>query len=119
MSEEKIYTRYYTLKRIAREKQWGFVQTNEYGKTGKAHLLEMRSEKLVKYVSWDHPQVLKSGIRASYSDKLAYYYCLSFKGFAKLLKLFPDDDHLQKMKILLFHNRIFEGPDKDFIDFRL
>lgn len=116
------YARDKTLLKIAHDKQWGFVQTNEYGSTGEAHLLEMRrrDKEWVKKANWDDEQVLRSGIRASYSDKLAYYYCITMKGFVRLMEVFPEDTILQSMKIILF-DKIFNGNEKswEFIKYRV
>ena len=115
---QKVYARDNTLYKIAKDQGWGFIQTNEYGSSSKAHLLEMRRGSLdyVKYGQWNNKQV-RQYIQASYSDKLAYWYCLSFKGSVRLLEMFPNSN-FDEMKSALF-NKIFYNPDKDFINFRL
>ena len=120
----KIYARDNTLYNLARDVGWGFCTTNAYGSAGKSHLLEMRSGQRggpwVKNVGYSHPEVIKSGLRASYSDKLAFYYCITFKGFVHLLETFPDTTIFNGLKADIF-KRAFSGEskDKDFVDFRI
>jgi hypothetical protein len=89
------YARYETLKKLAEDSGFSFVQTNEFGKAGKSHLLQLRYEKLVNYTGVGMPgyRLLdKHGITLHYADKLANWYSITFKGLQKLLSIWPDNE---------------------------
>jgi len=95
-------------------KGWGFVPTS----FAKSHLLEMRREGLVKDASWNHQAVLAYAGRAYGPEKLANWYCVTMKGMILLKELYPDD---KRPNILMseFFDKVFEGGNKVWIEFRL
>ena len=88
------YARHYTLKKIAKDVGWGWVATNDYDKTGKAHLLQMRKEGLVNYTVGDYATGLlnRYGVRPYGAQKIGNWYTITFKGLQKLIELWPGDD---------------------------
>ena len=111
-----IAVRYQTLLKLAISRGWGFAPTQ----FRKDHLLIMRRKEeghLVRDTIWNHPEVLKDGIRAAYSEKLANFYCITTNGFSKLCSLFPSD-YFNEMKTEFF-DKIFVKYDPDWIKFRM
>lgn len=102
----KIYSRYYTLKKLVTSYGWGWCQTNWLEK---AHLLEMRREKLVQYEPGTNLRVRRgANFRIAGAGNLANFYTITFKGFELVGKIFPNEPELNKMKLDLFEN-IFEN----------
>jgi hypothetical protein len=97
----KAYARHYTLKSLAFSKHWGWGQTNDFGKDGKAHLLEMRHEHLVDFAYGSSDRV-KRAVRVSGSGLIANWYTITYKGFILLCNLWPNEPFLNKMKAELF-----------------
>lgn len=88
--------RHETLLRLFDEKGFtGWVQTNEWGKTSKAHFLQMRKEGLVNYMGGDQSYFKKlSGLNPYGPDKNAYFYTITIKGVNKLIELYADNEDL-------------------------
>lgn len=88
------YARHRTLKEIAEDVGWGFVQTNHYGQNGKAHMLQMRKEGLMNYTVGDYATGLlnKYGVRPYGADKLANWYTITWAGLQKLMELWPGEE---------------------------
>lgn len=83
----KFYKRYETLLKLVVTKGLGWAQTNEFGPTGKSHLLHMRREGLVVYESGD--RLGKRGLYARGTDLNAYFYTITPKGLNLLLNINP------------------------------
>ena len=85
------YARYNTLRKVAENVGWGFVQTNSYGSNAKSHLLQMRKEGLVKYTPGTYATDLlnRYNVRPWGPDKNANWYTLTWEGLQKLMELWP------------------------------
>ena len=104
------YARHYTLKKIAKDVGWGWVNTNHYNRTGKSHLLQMRREGLVQYVYGDSSRVYYGiGKRPHGSERITNWYTITFVGLQKLLGLWPNDKDMQEMARFVL-KKVFE-PD--------
>jgi len=114
------YARHYTLKKIAKDVGWGWVDTNRYNRTGKSHLLQMRKENLVQYVYGDSSRIYFGIGRRPYgSERITNWYTITFVGLQKLLGLWPDDENIREMAHFIF-KKMF-GSDshwKDEIHYR-
>jgi hypothetical protein len=90
------YARHYTLLKIVRDVGLSWVQTNDYGKTGKEHLLQMRREGLVDYESGSSQRVTWGISRRTVGPEIiANWYTITFKGIQKLLDEFPNDEDVK------------------------
>ena len=100
-----IYARYYTLKELVDDRGLGFASTNDFGKTSKGHLLQMRNkEHLVDYISGQYgndPALLnRYGVRPYGAEKIANWYTVTFEGLQKLMELWPEEKR--------YHNLAYE-----------
>lgn len=96
------YARHGTLKQLVDSRGLGFMSTNDFGKTAKSHLLQMRrKEHLVDYIGAQYgndPALLnRYGVRPYGAEKLANFYTVTFEGLMKLMELYPSEEKYHEL----------------------
>lgn len=119
----KALAKHKSLYTLVKWMRWGLVATNEYEEIRKDHLLDMRKDKLVLYLSPN--KMIKGnmdffdkyrGKRIEGSDWNSYFYGITFKGLFLVRNMFPDLKESCNEMILNVFEDVFNG---EFDDWRM